>query len=80
MTESEGDGVSQPTADDWNEQGHISTEYTFWCGRCSEWHKEPSWGGKARTAKLVRRFGWRLTRAYGWLCPSCAAQHKKETA
>lgn len=57
--------------------GKISSWKSVWvrCGACARWEMvlgrdEP--GGSHREAEgLIRRGGWSLTRARGWVCPDC---------
>ena len=53
--------------------GHISNEYTFWCGihECTEW-EQISHGRKSAAIKEARRHGWTKTAAFGWVCPACS--------
>jgi hypothetical protein len=52
-------------------KGEITTEYTFWCGKCTEWYQEAHCTTKASAIKEVKKLGWRCTDKHGWLCPKC---------
>jgi hypothetical protein len=52
--------------------GTIQQYYTVWCGHpdCDGATWEHMQGNtKAECAKTAKRFGWKLTKAYGWICP-----------
>ena len=53
------------------EKGHISTEFTVWCGMCIRWYQEAA-PGKMEAAKDFRLNGWKKTKARGWMCPDCS--------
>lgn len=52
-------------------KGHVSREHTAWCGGCVLWER-----AAVRTAtamsRILRKAGWKKTKAHGWLCPTCA--------
>ena len=54
--------------------GVISARLTAWCGGCSDWWDIATTTNKAKAAQQLRRDGWKLTRARGWLCPTCVQQ------
>ncbi len=45
-------------------KGYISSQKTVWCGKCVEWEYIDN-------TKNARQLGWKLTKKYGWVCPSC---------
>ncbi len=49
----------------------ITHEITVWCD-CGEWHQD----GARICRRTVRRMGWKLTRANGWVCPRCVEAAK----
>ena len=59
--------------------GHITREYTMWCGHwdCAEWVQESGYTLQA-FKKMMRRRGWKLTKKYRWICPACVARLKEE--
>lgn len=57
--------------------GSITTSYTVWCRKCSNWDHAPSAPKDKCIAFWIRR-GWKKNKAHGWLCPSCAKEKKDE--
>lgn len=52
-------------------KGNITTEYTFWCGKCNEWYQVAHCKTKLEAINQVKKLGWKNTNKYGWLCPKC---------
>lgn len=50
-------------------RGRITVEYRCSCGRCDQ---ENGLGTSRRPAVAARKQGWRLTKAFGWVCGRCA--------
>lgn len=60
-------------------RGHISTEFTVWCGLCDEWLQESA-PTKTVATKLFKARGWKNTKANGWVCNGhMGAQKTQET-
>lgn len=59
-------------------KGYISREHTIWCGGCSHWHTDAHEPTRAAMARVMRKRGWKNTKANGWLCPSCKDKDKDE--
>lgn len=51
--------------------GKIRPEYWISCGECGD---EVCLATGRDPATHARSRGWRLTRASGWVCPTCAAE------
>lgn len=49
--------------------GSISTEFTIWCGRCTDWNTKDA--TKAEAIRLWRKLGWKKLKDVGWTCPKC---------
>jgi len=57
-------------------KGRITRSYTVWCALCENWRHAD--GSSVRSSgQDVKRWGWKLTKKHGWVCPSC---HKSLTA
>jgi hypothetical protein len=56
-------------------KGKITTEFTLWCGGegCDTWEQLGA-RHKTQAEALGREYGWKNTRAEGWLCPACASK------
>lgn len=54
-------------------KGHISREFTFWCGACEIWNQYCA-RTQADATVDAKEEGWRLTSTWGWICPA----HKLE--
>lgn len=52
-------------------KGHITTEFTVWCGKCTEWFQD-SYPSLAIAKKGFKKLGWVDTKEHGWLCPNDA--------
>lgn len=54
--------------------GHISIEFTFWCGLrdCEYWEQ---FGGPKKKFAIedAKKRGWKKTKNHGWVCPECAS-------
>lgn len=54
-------------------RGYISTVYTVHCGGCeASIESGTSAQPKGIFGDALRKIGWESTRAFGWLCPTCA--------
>jgi hypothetical protein len=51
-------------------KGQITTEYTFWCATCTNWHQECHASSKAEAITQARKMFWKK-RKIGWTCPEC---------
>ena len=49
--------------------GKITTEYTVWCAKCERWDQTGEHRNKAIFGSDLKLYGWRFTRAWGWVCP-----------
>lgn len=54
-------------------KGCINKQFTVWCGRCPRW-LQFSENTKASFTKAVHLYGWKDTKAFGWLCPECVPE------
>lgn len=71
--------MSEPEeAEDERPRGHISREYTVWCGECCFWEQ---WACKTKAAagETARHNGWKDSVSRGWLCPDCASRKPSQT-
>jgi hypothetical protein len=55
------------------EKGRVTRTLTAWCGDCAWWEHATENLTPREAALEWKGRGWALTRAFGWLCPSCAA-------
>lgn len=61
------------------ERGMIIPMYTVTCGRCDENLPFDTTVDSLRQAAYeARQFGWVNSRLYGWLCPLCQTERKRE--
>lgn len=63
--------------DEPHNRGDITTEYTFWCGKCIYWEQISAAYNKNEAIKEARSQGWKLTKKDGWVCPWCATGTKR---
>lgn len=47
--------------------GEITTEWTFWCSRCSHWEQIGTENRRSDAIKVARRNGWKLVNGK-WQC------------
>ena len=48
--------------------GKITIEYTVWCSKCETWYQTGEHKNKKTFARDLRLWGWKFTRAWGWIC------------
>ena len=53
-------------------KGVIKSRKEIWCGICGNWEDLPSVKYASIEAK-ARKFGWKKTKKYGWVCPKCVS-------
>jgi len=53
-------------------RGRIRPEWTVWCACCAQWEH------LARGARNAIALGWCYTKEWGWLCPECIAEYRKQ--
>jgi len=55
--------------------GHITNDYTIFCGLCTQWVIANSHTKKG-AIEDAKQFGYKKTKAHGWLCPHCYKAYK----
>lgn len=51
-------------------RGRIVAEYVADCGRCDA-EEDLAERSRREALRQAREWGWRYTRACGWVCPDC---------
>lgn len=53
----------------------ITRNYTVWCQLCGHWDEQQD-ARKPVCVKRWKKFGWKLTKRHGWLCPRCVKEQE----
>ncbi len=58
--------------------GKMTVELSVWCKKCEvQEHSKGKFKNKRKFGSYLRLYGWRFTRAWGWICPSHNEEYLK---
>lgn len=56
--------------------GRITHEWATECGQCGRVEYGMTLPGRVKASFLLKSWGWKNTRRFGWSCPDCVNEKK----